>query len=104
MAEVIARGGYKIAMLKEVPGVSSPDVTILGIPAELKRTKSAGNIIKYAKKAVQKQGAKILLFQFDSDTGDIRIKLSELERNGYKVLYFFTGENKIHKNGNIQIP
>lgn len=65
MCQTYARAGYRIEHLGETPGVSSPDVMFNGIPADLKRTKGGSNIVKYAKKAIGKQGAKMVLFQFE---------------------------------------
>ncbi len=101
MALVFARNGYRVEMQKELPRISSPDVRIDGVPAELKRTASAGNIVKYAKKSTVVQGAKVTLFQFDSQSPEIREaienKIEELRRKGYSGYYFFTGENKVYK-------
>ncbi len=96
MALVFARNGYRVEMLKEIPRISSPDVRIDGVPAELKRTASAGNIVKMAKKAITKQGARVVLFQFDIDSEQVRWELLELKRRGYSVLYFFTGQEKVY--------
>ncbi len=101
MALVFARNGYRVEMQKELPRISSPDVRIDGVPAELKRTANAGNIVKYAKKATAVQGAKVVLFQFDAQSQEIRgaieNKVEELRRKGYSGYYFFTGENKVYR-------
>lgn len=96
MCKVFARNGYQIEMLGETPGISSPDVRINGINADLKRTSSANNIVKYAKKAIRKQGAERLLFQFDAETSALHKELFDVKREGIKGFYFFTGrENEI---------
>ena len=87
---------YQIEMLEEVPGISSPDITIDGPKADLKRLSSANNIERHAKEAVREQGADIVIFQFDNETEAIHTKLYKLKKMGYKVLYFFTGrENEV---------
>lgn len=96
MCLTYARAGYRIEHLGEIPGVSSPDVTINGIPADLKRTKGGGNIVKYAKKAIAKQGAKMVLFQFDEWNEIIRKELITLKRENIEVKYFITGDSEIH--------
>lgn len=96
MCQTFARDGYRMEHLGEVPGVSSPDVTINGIPADLKRTKGSGNIVKYARKAVRQQGAEIALFQFDEWNDDFRKQLLILKKEGIKVKYFITGEAGVH--------
>ena len=96
MCRVLAQKGYQIEMLEEVPGISSPDITIDGTKADLKRLSSANNIERHAKEAVREQGADIVIFQFDNETEAIHTKLYKLKKMGYKVLYFFTGrENEV---------
>jgi hypothetical protein len=91
MAIAFAQHGFRMELLEELPGVSSPDVTINGIFAELKRLYSHNNIIRGAKKAVHKQGAEILLFQFDNETDAIHKELEALKRLNIRACYFFTG-------------
>lgn len=96
MCLTYARAGYRVEHLGETPGVSSPDVMINGTPADLKRTKGSGNIVKYAHKAVHQQGAKAVLFQFDEWNDEFRKQLLILKKEGIKVKYFMTGENEVH--------
>jgi hypothetical protein len=91
MAMAFAKSGYRIEMLEEHPGVSSSDITINGVAAELKKTSSHNNIVSYAKKAVEKQGAEIVLFELDTITGKIHDELNRLKRMGIKVKYFLSG-------------
>lgn len=95
MCQTFARAGYRIEHLGEKPGVSSPDVTINGVPADLKRTKGGGNIVKYAKKAVRQQGAKVVLFQFDEMNASIYKELNQLQQMGIHGKFFVTGEDRI---------
>ena len=94
MCQVFARSGYRIEHLPEQPGVSSPDVTINGLPADLKRVSSHNNIVRYAVKAVKKQGAKEVLFQVDTMTDEVRREFGLLKKMNIKVRYFVTGEEK----------
>lgn len=94
MCRVLAQKGYQIEMLEEKPGISSPDITIDGITADLKRVAGGGNIVKYADKAMKKQGADAIVFQFDTSTERIYLELLKLKRKGYKVYYFFTGKER----------
>ncbi len=96
MAEIYALNGYKVEMLAEVPRVSSPDVLIDGLPADLKRTGSHNNIVNYAKKAVREQGAELVLFQLDTMTPEIRKELNKLKSIGIRCKYFITGEGKVY--------
>lgn len=95
MCLTYARAGYRVEHLGETPGVSSPDVRINGIPADLKRTKGSGNIVKYAKKAISKQGAEMVLFQFDAMDELTHQELNKLRKAGVHGRYFVTGENRV---------
>lgn len=98
MSKVYAQAGYKIKLLKEVPGVSSPDSLIDDIFADLKKTASHNNIFKYAKKAISDQGAEMILFEFEKETKEIYKELEGLKSKKIKAMYFFSGkETKIYK-------
>lgn len=96
IAEVYAQNGHKIEMLEEDSRKSSCDARIDGILADFKRTSSHNNIISYAKEAVRKQGAEIVLFQFDAMTPKIRIELNKLKSLGIRFKYFITGKNAVY--------
>ncbi len=96
MAKVFARNGYAIEMVEEDTNVVSYDVLIDGRPADFKKTKGTSNIYKYAKEAVRKQGAKVVLFQFEENTETVQLELLWLKRMGYEVMYFFTDEQKVY--------
>lgn len=96
MCIVLANAGFKIEHLAEVPRVSSPDITINGIPADLKRTASPSNILKYAKHATRQQGARVVVFQFDEWNDRFAQAIEEVKRKGYHGYYFITGkENEV---------
>ena len=90
MCEVFARNGYRIEMLKERPGISSSDIRFNGVLAELKKTSSHNNIMNYAKKAIDKQGAKIVLFEFEKETKEIHLELLKLRKENIPIYYYFT--------------
>lgn len=94
MCKVFARSGYRVEHHAERPGISSPDVVINGKPADLKRLASHNNIVRHAEKAIRKQGAKVVLFQFDANTPEIHMELNKLRKKGRRVYYFFTGKEK----------
>lgn len=95
MCKVFAKNGYRIEHLPETPGVSSNDILINGVAADLKRVKNHNNILKYAVKATKKQGAKEVLFQLDAMTDAVRFELAKVKKKGIAVRYFVTGEEKI---------
>jgi hypothetical protein len=97
MSMVFARNGYKVEMLKERSGFSSSDITINGAKADLKRVSSHNNIVKDAKKAVRKQGAEMVLFEFEKETKEIYSEIKKLSGKNIHGRYYFTGEeNKIY--------
>jgi hypothetical protein len=97
MSKIFAKTGYKIEMLEEMPRIPSPDIKIDGLLADLKSVSSHNNIVKDAKKAVRKQGAEIVLFEFEKETKEIYIEIKKLLRMGIHGMYYFTGrESKIH--------
>ena len=98
MSMVYAQAGYKIKLLKEVPGISSPDALIDGVLADLKKTASHNNILKYTKKATTEQGAEMILFEFEKETKEVYKELEGLKSKKIKAMYFFSGkESKIYK-------
>lgn len=96
MCRAFARAGYRVEHQAEQPGISSPDILIDGLKADLKRVSSHNNVVKYARKAIEKQGAECVLFQIDNMTEQMRNELNALKRRNIKVLYFVTGEKRIH--------
>lgn len=94
MCRVFAKCGYRVEHQAEQPGISSPDILIDGLKADLKRVSSHNNVVKYARKAIEKQGAECVLFQIDNMTEQMRNELNALKRRNIKVLYFVTGEEK----------
>ncbi len=97
MGEVFAHNGYRIVMLEEISGVSSPDVLINGVPAEFKRVRNANNIARRARKAVKKQMAQLVLFQIDYLTDKVIKELELAASKGRHGMYFVTGKNKIYE-------
>lgn len=97
MSKVFAKNGYQIELLNELPGISSPDVRINGLSADLKSTKGHSNIVKYAKKAVRKQGAEIVLFEFEEFGSEHINELKKLKGEGINALFYIKGEDKVRK-------
>lgn len=95
MCRAFAHAGYRVIHQAEQPGISSPDILIDGLKADLKRVSSHNNVVKYARKAIEKQGAECVLFQIDSMTEQMRNELNALKRRNIRVLYFITGEEEL---------
>lgn len=89
MCENYARAGFRIKMLEEKSGISSPDVLCNDTPAELKSVTSK-QIENKAKKAFRKQGAKLVLFEIEEEDDKAHSNLYKLQhRYYYSVMYYF---------------
>ena len=97
MSHTFARAGYRIEILQEKPGVSSPDVLLNGIKAELKSVTSYRTIVQRAKEATRKQGAEMVLFEFDTFGSNHIAELMKLKRKNIHGLFYVIGESKIRK-------
>lgn len=97
MAKVYAQNGYRVEMLGEADRDSAPDVLINGIKGDFKSTGSSNNIVKYAKKAFQKQGADIVLFEIDAMTRDIYSELLKAKKKGGRVFYYTKEDELVHE-------
>ena len=95
MCLTLARNGYKVEYLKMTDG--SFNIYLNDVSADLKKTGSHNNMLSYAKKAINEQGAKIVVFEFEKDTKKMQEELDKLKRMSIKVYYYFTVKNnKIH--------
>ncbi|MDR1974577.1 MAG: hypothetical protein LBQ31_07890 [Bacteroidales bacterium] len=95
MCETLSKNGYAVEYLKEVDG--KYDIHINNIPTDLKKTKSHNHIVDYALKAVKKQGADIVVFEFENMNAKITEQLKALKKRGIKVIYYETNnEDKIN--------
>ena len=94
MCQTLAVNNHIVDYLKEIEG--RYDILLDELPADLKKTKSHNHVIDYARYAVRNQGAKIVVFEFEVMTPQIHNKLNYLERRGYKIIYYTTGEKTLH--------
>jgi hypothetical protein len=90
----LAKGGHVVEFLKEVEG--RHDIILDGEPADLKKTGSHNHIVDSVKHAVKKQGAKIVVFEFEKITRKIVEELYFLKSENYKIIYYVSGSNKLH--------
>jgi len=90
----LAQNGHKIKLLNLAFGF---DIFLDDISADLKKTAGSGNIVKYAKKAINKQGAYLVVFEFDKESSNIYSQIKRLSLMGIRGKYYFTGKkNSIH--------
>lgn len=95
MCLTLAKNNYRIVYLETVEG--SYDITINGHAADLKKLSSSNNIVKKANHAIQNQGAEIVIFEFSNFDSKHLVRLDELARKGYKVIWYKTDStNELH--------
>lgn len=94
MATNFVAFGHKVEMLKEVPGVSSPDAIIDGIKVDFKSLSSANNIERHAKDAIEKQGANEVWFEFPTKNDKILSEIIKIRARGIHGRYYFKDEHK----------
>lgn len=92
-ARVFALAGHKVEFTPH--GAANHDVYCDGIPADIKKLSSANNIVRHAKHAMRRQGAKIVLFEFSNKAYEIKMALQTLSKKGVHGLYFYTDEKII---------
>lgn len=93
MCKVLADNGHEVEFLQGVnrPTGQTYDITLDGIKADLKCiTGGAGNIVKYAKKALTKQGGEAVILEIPSHAPEYYGALAEAHRkcNGRIFFYF----------------
>ena len=96
MCKVLADNGHDVEYLQGVnrPAGQTYDITIDNIKADLKCvTGGAGNIVKYAKKALTKQGGEAVVFEIPSHSPEFYAALAEARRKCIgKILFYFTDD------------
>lgn len=97
MCKVVAKNGHDVRHLDDTKQIDgSYDILIDGRKADLKKTKGSGNIIKYAEYAIRHQKADLIVYEFETKNEKIISKIHELQRKGYKFMYYYTGENILY--------
>lgn len=76
-------------------GAGHFDIRINGMPAELKKVSSANQIIKHGKKAIFKQSAKEVVFDFSEFSSEHIKELNKLaDKHGIHGRYYTPGHSK----------
>ena len=95
MNMTLARNGYAIEHLDDQK--YGYDIHLNGIKADLKKTGSHNNMVRYAKKAIREQGAEVVVFELENNTKKIQEELDKLKRLDIKVIYYFSNnKSKMH--------
>lgn len=100
MCKVLADNGHDIEYLQGVnrPVGQTYDITIDNIKADLKCvTGGAGNIVKYAKKALTKQGGEAVIFEIPNHDSTFYDALTEARRKCNGRIFFYFADEKILK-------
>ena len=96
MCITFAKAGFKLKHYEDRKPQGSFDVTINNVRADLKKTRSTNNIIRYGKHALRVQNAEIILVEFEQWDNKFRDIVSELSRKGIHGFYFVSGNELIH--------
>ncbi len=99
MCMVLADNGHDVEYLKgeNRPIGQTYDIHMDGIKADLKCiTKGAGNIVKYARKALKEQGAEAVVFEIPSHAFEFYDALTEARRkcNG-RIFFYFSDDMEL---------
>lgn len=100
MCKVLADNGHDVEYLQGVnrPAGQTYDIRMDGIKADLKCINGgAGNIVKYAKKALTKQGGEAVIFEFPSPDKKFFDALAEARRKCSGRMFFYIIEENILK-------
>jgi len=100
MCRVLADNGRKVEYrLKFDDGTY--DIKVDGVPADLKQlTKGAGNLVKYVRKALHKQGGKAVVLEIPRHEQSFYEALAEAHRkysSEGEILFYFSDVKKLHK-------
>ena len=97
MCKVLADNGYDVEYLQGVnrPEGQTYDIRLSGAKADLKCiTGGAGNVVKYASKALTKQGGEVVVFKLPNHNAIFYDKLAEARRKyAGTILFYIHGEN-----------
>ncbi len=100
MCKIIADNGHDVEYLQGVnrPEGQTYDITIDGIKADLKCIEGgAGNIVKYAKKALTKQGGEAVIFEIPSHDIQFYKAITEARRKCEGRIFFYIADEKVLK-------
>ena len=100
MCKIIADNGHDIEYLQGInrPAGQTYDIIIDGIKTDLKCvTGGAGNIVKYAKKALTKQGGEAVVFEIPSHNEVFYKAITEARRKCSGRIFFYIADEKVLK-------
>lgn len=92
MCQILKRHGFQVEHLPDNKLEGTYDITLNGIPTDLKRMHTHTNIQKKAKHSINEQGAKFIVFQFDNWNGKFRAEIEGIKKKGIHGYYFLTSD------------
>lgn len=93
MCKDLANHGFAVEHLDDTTW--GYDIHMNKVPADLKRLSSANNIARHAKHAVRDQGAKRVVFQFETMNDAIHKELNSLTNKGIHGWFYVTGQEDV---------
>ena len=100
MCKVVADNGHEVEYLRggNRPAGQTYDIRIDKVNADLKCvTGGAGNIVKYAKKAINKQGGEAVVFEIPNHESQYYEALTEARRKCHGKIFFYFADEKVLK-------
>lgn len=102
VCKFFASKGFRIEHISEPHGIKAPDARLVkgkhslikvnGILAEIKTTKSVGNLVKYGTEAVNKKGAEMMIYRLTDRNPALLDAIYELARKGVHGYYYHNGD------------
>ncbi len=96
MARDLAKMGHKIVHLAEHnrPAGDRYDALFDGVKADFKSTKSHNNVVKYGEKALEEQGADMVIFRLEEHSSKMHWELQKLKKKfpNNDILYYYKDE------------
>ncbi len=96
MCKVLADSGHNVVHLPDVKQGGAYDITLDGVPYDLKALSSANNIVRHAESAINRQGAKGIVFEFTRMDDKIKQKLKYLSSQGIHGYYYIMDKNELN--------
>lgn len=93
MCRTLASDDFNVTYLESVQG--SYDVTLNGIPAELKKVDSSKQIYRHARKAFEEQGAKSVVIEIATLDAEAWRQLNKIKAKGWKCYYYTSSDRKV---------
>ena len=93
MCRTLASNDFNVTYRESVQG--SYDVTLNGIPTELKKVDSSKQIYRHARKAFEEQGAKAVVIEIATLDAEAWQQLNKIKAKGWKCYYYTSSERKV---------